>query len=207
MLGAIGTILSKQFLIGLLYLQEKGIVHGDMKPGNIILQPVKDEPQMCQLKICDLDENQILQNGITKTGEISRMDSADKYRAPEFFRKGKIGRKVDIFGCIINEIFGLNEPFYFCRSVVWRKERYSEGRLSNFIAARRDVPEVYKTIPSDIRSFILRCCQQDQTKQRSAADVMEIQFVSNKGICEDVKKIILKVAFSLPTYRRRRHCD
>jgi serine/threonine protein kinase len=85
---------------GLKYLHEQGVVHHDLKPGNILLK--NREP-----KIADLDGAVLLKVKSVEYGDadFSQFGTID-YLAPEVFKQKKFGEKADVWsmGVIFYEI-------------------------------------------------------------------------------------------------------
>lgn len=106
--------LSYEFLKGLFYIHYNGIVHGDLKPSNILISNSKSNP--CELKLCDFGLS-TLENYETKFDNTYR--TSRWYRAPELIISNLIGTtenastKIDMwsFGCILAELIFLKITF------------------------------------------------------------------------------------------------
>ncbi|XP_055352308.1 uncharacterized protein LOC129598434 [Paramacrobiotus metropolitanus] len=95
---------------GLEFLHGKGIIHGDLKPQNILLNALQRGSE--RLVIGDLDDLVQIKENATCSGDISQLRGTARYMSPEMLRKfwglepEPPGRKTDIWslGCIILEM-------------------------------------------------------------------------------------------------------
>ncbi|KAL3468589.1 kinase-like domain-containing protein [Aspergillus heterothallicus] len=91
-----------QILRGLKYIHSAGVIHRDLKPGNILIN------ENCDLKICDFGLARLQEPRMT--GYVSTR----YYRAPEIMLTWqRYGKKVDMWsvGCIVAEMF-LGRPLF-----------------------------------------------------------------------------------------------
>ncbi|XP_055354626.1 uncharacterized protein LOC129600206 isoform X2 [Paramacrobiotus metropolitanus] len=95
---------------GLEFLHENNIIHGDLKPGNILVAVAEGGRR--KLLISDLDDFVQMQGNVTCSADISQMRGTKRYMSPEMLKKfsqaetDSPGRKTDIWslGCIILEM-------------------------------------------------------------------------------------------------------
>ncbi|XP_055332485.1 uncharacterized protein LOC129584354 [Paramacrobiotus metropolitanus] len=95
---------SHQLLQGIHYLHASFMVHGDLKPQNILVFPESSMRYGVCLKIADLDYHTALSKSKTQTGhDASSVDRSPQYQSPEMLTQTKIGRGTDIwsYGCLV----------------------------------------------------------------------------------------------------------
>ncbi|XP_055357283.1 serine/threonine-protein kinase nekl-2-like isoform X2 [Paramacrobiotus metropolitanus] len=91
------------------HLHLKNIVHGDIKPGNILIHRLGTNNK---LLLGDLDDLVQMQQSMTCSGDLSHIRGTLRYMSPEMLKKylnlehEKVGRKSDIWsvGCVILEM-------------------------------------------------------------------------------------------------------
>jgi serine/threonine protein kinase len=89
-------------LNGLKYIHEKGIVHMDMKPANLMIKPVSNPNEYPMVKIADFGLSRLLDSDLTV--EIEKRCGTDKYIPPEVRDGAKVTTAVDMwcFGLILH---------------------------------------------------------------------------------------------------------
>jgi len=98
-----------QILRGLLYLHSAGVIHRDLKPGNILVNA------NCDAKICDFGLARPL-NAIEDMGSQAHMTyyvTTRWYRAPEVLLCDQYSKPLDVWstGCILGELIGRKPLF------------------------------------------------------------------------------------------------
>jgi len=91
----------RQVCAGLAYANDHGIIHRDIKPGNIMLIDSKDESiRKCTVKIVDfgiaklVDDGNTSQQGLTRPGEVF---GSPLYMSPEQCMGAKLDQRTDMY--------------------------------------------------------------------------------------------------------------
>lgn len=91
----------RQICAGLAYANDHGIIHRDIKPGNIMLTDIKDDNiAQCTVKIVDfgiaklVDDGNSSQQGLTKPGEVF---GSPLYMSPEQCMGTKLDQRSDMY--------------------------------------------------------------------------------------------------------------
>ena len=92
---------------GLRYAHEQGVIHRDVKPGNIMLLPSGD------VKIMDFGIARLVELGSTRRSRSGSLTGTALYMAPEQFRGESADVQTDIFsfGMVCYEFFSGEHPF------------------------------------------------------------------------------------------------
>ncbi|GIL81133.1 hypothetical protein Vretimale_12747 [Volvox reticuliferus] len=95
---------------GLIHLHDGGIVHGDLKPANILLNSSKEDRRGFSAKLADFGLSHVLPDAVTSLNTNSWGSIA--YMAPEAFA-GKVSRATDVwaFGVILWEMLTGARPY------------------------------------------------------------------------------------------------
>ncbi|XP_055350239.1 uncharacterized protein LOC129596869 isoform X2 [Paramacrobiotus metropolitanus] len=128
---------ARQISGGLSYLHTNNIIHGDLKPANVLLRAQSDR---CTLFIGDLDERIVMQSNLTCSVDVTHSCGTARYMSPEMIKKFavgqtdlKIGRKTDVWslGCIMIDLVdccsGMGEKW------LWNKETADEFQIMNAV--------------------------------------------------------------------------
>lgn len=143
-------LLTKDILKGLIYLHSKKLVHGDLKPQNILLTYSFSENRYIA-KISDYS---------SKINANDKVFVTPEYAAPE--HSVEIGYKYDIwsFGCMLHEFFLLKLPF--------GSRKYNDT-ISEILDKIKNSPlnrEIFQ-IPNPYRFIISKCLQKKSNKRFS----------------------------------------
>ncbi len=124
-----------QVCSGLIYAHEQGVVHRDIKPGNImLLHPDKNLTEGTVkvvdfgiAKLTQLEEGEI--QALTKTGEIF---GSPIYMSPEQCQGTAVDRRSDIYslGCVMFECLTGSPPFLGDSAMTTMLKRLSEAPIS-----------------------------------------------------------------------------
>jgi hypothetical protein len=161
---------------GLHYAHERGIVHRDVKPGNIMLL------RNGQVKVLDFGIAQIAatEGGLTRTGLIM---GTLRYIAPEQVR-GRADHRADIFsvGAVTYELIGLRPPFT------------GDDPMQILEQLRTEDPplltEVDPTIPAELAAIVARAMrkQPDQRFQDLEQMRAELEHVQ-RGLVDETEQV------------------
>ena len=92
-----------EIMKGVLYIHQKGVIHRDLKPLNIL---VNDN---WEVKISDFGQSNVVTDQINKDYNITKYVSTRYYRAPELYLRYEqnYDQSIDMWsiGCIIAEFF------------------------------------------------------------------------------------------------------
>ncbi|XP_055331688.1 uncharacterized protein LOC129583763 [Paramacrobiotus metropolitanus] len=97
---------------GVHFLHQKGLVHGDLKPGNVFIKHLDNDHERDTLVIGDLDDFVQMQRSVTCSGDITHVRGTIRFMSPEMLKRFATlnseipGRKTDIWsvGCIMLEL-------------------------------------------------------------------------------------------------------
>jgi serine/threonine protein kinase len=124
-----------QVCFGLMYAHEKGVVHRDIKPGNIMLVHPEREPAEGTIKIVDFGIAKLMQSeagemhALTQTGELF---GSPIYMSPEQCKGTAVDKRSDIYslGCVVYECLTSTPPFLGDTAMSTMLRRLSEKPLS-----------------------------------------------------------------------------
>lgn len=144
--------LAIQLCFGLAYAHAKGVVHRDIKPGNIMLLHADKQPCEGMVKIVDFGIAKLTQSedgeiqSLTRTGEIF---GSPLYMSPEQCKGAGVDRRSDIYslGCVLYECLTGTPPFLGETAMSTMLKRLSDEPLSLKQATLgRDFPDVLEHI-------------------------------------------------------------
>lgn len=124
-----------QICFGLMYAHEMGVVHRDIKPGNIMLLHPDENSREGTVKIVDFGIAKLVQSEsgeiqtLTKTGEIF---GSPLYMSPEQCKGDPVDKRSDIYslGCVIFECLTGSPPFFGDSAMSTMMKRLSEAPVS-----------------------------------------------------------------------------
>ncbi|MEO0258848.1 MAG: UvrD-helicase domain-containing protein [candidate division WOR-3 bacterium] len=165
----------KQILKALEYAHSKGLVHGDIKPENILISE-----ETGKIKIADFGLAKIFKAGVV----IPKPVGTPFYMAPEAWR-GETSTYSDIYsvGCILCELLTKKPPFY--------SENLEELRNMVFNGKFDKIPGV----PPDLNEIIKKTLNKVPSKRPTASELLswinrilktpELAFLTTKTIQKD----------------------
>mmetsp|Transcript_14730 Transcript_14730/g.51285 ORF Transcript_14730/g.51285 Transcript_14730/m.51285 type:complete len:1237 (-) Transcript_14730:113-3823(-) len=162
---------TRQILLGVAYLHRRGVVHRDIKGGNVLVSDhgvAKLADFGCATKLL----------GVVTTSlddSLRKIRGSVPWMAPEVIRQTGGGRLADIWsiGATVIEMATAARPW---------------PNLSNNLAALFHVatsgrsPPIPDSLSEDGRDFIMRCCAPDPSKRWSADKLLSHPFV-NERLC------------------------
>ena len=166
------TKIMEQVCGALDYAHQHGIVHRDIKPGNILLDNVR-KPFICDFGVARVDTSTLTQSG-TAVGTPS-------YMSPEQVMGKKVDKRSDIFslGCILYEFLTGRRPFEAesITTVIYKIINEEPPSLS----------EVKKGLPAGFEKIIGKALAKDpndryQDCNQLAADLRNLDKLTDKTI-------------------------
>lgn len=150
----------QQICAGLAYAHSRGVIHRDIKPGNIIISPNGN------VKILDfgifksLDS---LSQSLTKTGYM--LGSAN-YMSPEQCKQHELDQRSDIYslGCLMYECMVGQAPM---------QESSDMAIMSNHLQKIIDVVPARHGISGELQNTILKSLEKDVSKRFQSASELE----------------------------------
>lgn len=159
---------AKEFLSGIIYAHNNGVLHGDLKPTNVLIA------ENSIVKITDFGLSQSVRK------EIRFFEDSIYYTAPEVIDSGVVTEYSDIYsiGCIFYEVLTGHLPFYSENEneVIDAHHNYSPEPIERF---RND-------IASEIIDLINRAMEKDPEMRFHSAEEFFVEF---QNIEADVRRM------------------
>ncbi|MGH9778311.1 MAG: protein kinase domain-containing protein, partial [Candidatus Acidiferrales bacterium] len=163
---------------GLHYAHEHGVVHRDMKPGNIVVQPKG------LVKIVDFGIARVGATTLTRTGAVM---GTVMYMSPEQIRGHAVDARSDIFavGVILYELLTFRSPFP------------GEDIPAILFKIVHEPPEPVSLhlpqCPADLEMIALRALEKERDQRYQTADEMAIELQSlSDSLRHDMLGVYLK---------------
>lgn len=149
--------------LGLDYLHSVGIVHGDIKAGNVLLKSMGHSRRGYCGKLADFGLSRMLERAQT-SAHASVLGTAS-YMAPELMTGGKISKAADIysFGLLMWECWEGRHAF----------ESLPLPMLSYQVAHRQHRPPIPQCCPVPYINLMCKCWQQHPKTRPPSAQVLE----------------------------------
>ncbi|XP_055356415.1 mitogen-activated protein kinase kinase kinase 3-like isoform X2 [Paramacrobiotus metropolitanus] len=175
---------SQQIAEGVNYLHSNGIIHGDLKPANILLKRSAKSSDAYSLHIGDLDDVIFMQDSQTLTKDITRLYGTARYTSPEMAATfvahntvdARPGRKTDIWslGCIMLDLVDChtgNAEKWLHRHGTAQRLRIDKMKDNCILFHIADgfVPLITHCVNQDITGIIEKCFCMDSSNRVNAA--------------------------------------
>ena len=170
----LGTIRSytRQILHGLVYLHENGIVHRDIKGGNVLVDTGT-------VKLADFGASTKLDFGMTQN--TSTVKGTPYFMAPETLSESKYGRKGDIWavGCTIIQMLTGDPPW---------KDRNLQNlvQLHMHLLQWTGPPTFAREVPPEVHACLAICFSKDPDTRPSAAALLQCAYLHHVKNVDDL---------------------
>ena len=155
---------------GLTYAHQRGVVHRDIKPGNIMV--LKDSG----VKIVDFGIAHIGNRTVTRTGQLL---GSLPYMSPEQISGKQVDARTDIFslGVVFHQLLTSHLPF--------EGETPAATLLKIMHERPRPVADYDPSFPSEIDEIILRALAKDREERYSSAQDLAFDLVQIRSRLQD----------------------
>ncbi|XP_050372808.1 mitogen-activated protein kinase kinase kinase 17-like [Argentina anserina] len=172
-------LFTKSLLSGLHCIHDKGFVHCDIKPDNILLVIDVTSPVNFVAKIADF--------GLTKGAQyLHSCQGTARYLPPETLLRNIQGKPSDIWavGCVVLEM--LTGNLWTCKT---------SGDLDTWASN----PIIPSHLSDDAKDFLAKCLDIDASKRPTAEELLTHPFLKTMPSVEQV--------VSVPTLSQSQHCE
>jgi len=162
---------TKQVVLGLHYLHGKGVIHRDIKGGNILSDGTGN------VKLADFGASKHIENisfvsSVTNSEVCNSIKGSLFWMAPELLKQEKHGRKIDIWslGCTVIEMATGKHPWPEVKS-------FPELVVAIMTDKCPPIPEHLSETAQD---FIRQCCQFDKKLRPRTEGLLQHPFLSDE---------------------------
>ncbi|KAE8654750.1 Serine carboxypeptidase 44 [Hibiscus syriacus] len=161
---------TKMILEGLYYVHQKGYVHCDIKPENILVYPLDESGSRFNLKLADFGSAKEPGEQDRKPGRGCVQGTAP-YMSPESVKHGEISAALDVWslGCVVREMMTGLHPWE--RLVIDSEDSATTSDCS------RDVPDVPRDMSVAGTDFLNKCFDLDPKRRYTVDKLIGHPFV------------------------------
>ncbi|XP_060080804.1 calcium/calmodulin-dependent protein kinase type IV-like [Ylistrum balloti] len=169
------------------YMHEKGIIHRNIKPENLLLEDLKDIPR---IKLADFGLTMIQEKDV----QMNMVCSSPDYSAPEMLRGISCSKAVDMWSCGVIAFVLLTgyEPFLEVNGDTYKRVIKVEYSFDDNICSE---------ISENAKDFIRKMLQKDPKKRLTATTALRhpwVRGVAAKNTC------LLQTQESIKDFNARR---
>ncbi|XP_074660471.1 uncharacterized protein LOC141912936 [Tubulanus polymorphus] len=162
---AVFSIYTKQILEGLEHIHSKGVIHRDIKGGNVMLT------QDGVIKLIDFGcaKRLSLNHSASNKQMLKSMHGTPYWMAPEVVMETGHGQKSDIWsvGCTVFEMATRRPP--------WAEMTPMAAIFA--IGSDKPIPQLPDKFSAEARSFVENCLTRDQDKRATATQLLRHAFI------------------------------
>lgn len=201
----------KQIVCGMIHIHRFGLVHGDLKPSNILFQPFSEINEVIfpLIKIADFglskiyselsnpNSSRIFENRNFDEFLNSGYDNSNNIFTPfyappeqEFWWSERIDKKSDIFSFGIVMIELITSTFYFKKEIKYYD--FFPNNTKKFLSAVKEyIEEKNDDIPTGLLSIILKCLEPHPGNRYSSFEEI-LKDLTEINIIENIKNVQVK---------------
>ncbi|TMW96581.1 hypothetical protein EJD97_007147 [Solanum chilense] len=168
-----------QLLKGIQHVHEKGWVHCDIKPANVLIFNNAERGGMHKLKLADFGLSLRVPEGVAyMTGATMSNKGTLPYAPPESLISGFHGRSYDIWslGCTVAEMMT------GCRVWIYRDTKDLQWKIMN------EEPMIPSDVSEIARDFLYKCLIKDPLKRWTTQQLLQHPFIQQALLCTRMRE-------------------
>ena len=158
---------TRQILLGLKFLHENGIIHRDIKGGNVLVH------ENGTVKLADFGASTRLDSNFNQTQATDTIKGTPYFMAPEVLAESKYGRKGDIWavGCTMIQMLTGQPP--------WKDRNLATMVQLHLLLQSWEGPPPYDShaVRDDCREVLGKCFQRESNLRPSAEELLSYPFL------------------------------